>query len=235
MRSIFLDLKTAAGWMLDLLYPPKCMICGDLLGENKKCFCTECLEEYKVLGWMSRGCRIGPHEKRVSGIFSLFEYRDKIKHVIWKFKFQGKTFYSGGLAGLMANELQPYNELIDSIVPVPISKERFRQRGYNQTELIANDLGKLLNIPVDRSSLCKLKNIKKQSSLKGRNRYENVIGAYGVKDIHAISGKRILLIDDVLTTGSTMGECAHLLWNAGAFEVYVCVIAIAQRVSKEYK
>jgi len=113
------------------------------------------------------------------------------------------------------------------IIPVPLHPTRIRERGYNQSELLAKNLGECLNIPMSKKSLLRVRNTKSQTKLTPEQRKENVKGAFMVRDTVDIVNKHILLVDDVATTGATLDECAVALINGGASAVYAVTCAAA--------
>ena len=114
----------------------------------------------------------------------------------------------------------------DIIIPVPIHKQREKQRGYNQSYLIAKELQKnIKEITINNNAIVKIKNIKPQSELSKLQREKNVKDAYKVKNIEKIIGKKILILDDIFTTGSTVGECSKKLIEAGCKTVDILTIA----------
>ena len=113
----------------------------------------------------------------------------------------------------------------DIIIPVPISKKRKKERGYNQSALLAREIAKQLNIGYNDTSLIKIKNITPQSSLKKEDRIKNVQNVYSVINNEKIKNKSILLIDDIYTTGSTVNECSKKLIEYGANRIGILTIA----------
>lgn len=111
------------------------------------------------------------------------------------------------------------------MIPVPIHNDRKRKRGYNQSELIAKEIGKKLDIPVISNCLVKIKNVVPQSTLNKEQRKQNIKGVYQVKKEETIKGKRIVLVDDIFTTGSTLEECSKMLKQAGASKIGIFTIA----------
>ncbi len=111
------------------------------------------------------------------------------------------------------------------IVPVPLHVKRLREREFNQSAIIGSIIGKKFGIPVAATALVRHRNTKPQVELDGKERKENVIGAFSVEDRTAIEGKEIILVDDVYTSGSTINECAKVLKKNGADKVYVVTIA----------
>ena len=116
----------------------------------------------------------------------------------------------------------------DIILIVPISKQRKKSRGYNQSEILAKEIAKILQIKVNSKILIKTKNIIAQSTLKKEQRQKNVIGAYKVKNIEKIRNKKILIFDDIYTTGSTVNECAKVLVQAGISKKNIGILTIAK-------
>lgn len=111
------------------------------------------------------------------------------------------------------------------IIPVPISYKREKERGFNQSYLLAKSLALKLNLPVNKDAIIKVKDNKQQAKLSLRERRNNVIGAYEIVDRAAVKGKKVLVVDDILTTGSTLSEVSRRLKIAGAVAVYGLVIA----------
>ena len=113
----------------------------------------------------------------------------------------------------------------DIIIPVPISKQRTLKRGYNQCELLLKELKKNSDLNINCKILYKVKNIVPQSSLSKENRINNVKNAYIVKNSEIIKDKKVLLVDDIYTTGNTLNECSRMLKLAGAYDVGALTLA----------
>lgn len=154
-------------------------------------------------------------------------YEGVLKAVIHKFKFNGKKRLAGVLGKLMMTYLEksglPLND-IDAIIPVPLSVQRVRERGYNQSLLLAEVISKAANITLDVKSLKKTRDVTPQFELKRSERFLNIKGAFKADIIY---GRKVLLVDDIYTTGATATEAARALKNAGAIEVYVLTPARA--------
>ena len=154
-------------------------------------------------------------------------YKNNILELIHGFKY-GRKMSAGRLLGAMMTEraeglfaIRQY----DVIMPVPLHRRRLRQRGFNQSLVLAREIAVSFDIPVDFVSLKRLKDTDPQTNLGGSERRDNVRGAFAAAD--SVKGKRVLLIDDVLTTGSTVRECAKTLLGRGAREVAVFTAARA--------
>lgn len=116
-------------------------------------------------------------------------------------------------------------ENYDTIIPVPISGKRYKKRGYNQSYLLAKEICKYANLNLESNCLYKIKNNVEQSSLNGFDRQENIKGAYGLRNMQILNNKKILLLDDVYTTGATVNECAMILSRANPSKIGVFTVA----------
>lgn len=161
--------------------------------------------------------------------FFIYKYEGKIRDLILKYKFDDKAYLSEFFAECISNNYEAINFIkkYDIIIPVPLHRKRFRERGYNQTYLIIKKVI-INNKPVDnveKQVLKKSKNLKPQS-LKGVNeRINDIKGAYFVDNKEKILGKNVLLFDDIYTTGATANECKNVLLNAGASQVGILTLA----------
>ena len=117
----------------------------------------------------------------------------------------------------------------DIVIPVPMYRRKKHKRGYNQAELVAIKLADYLEVPVHIDNLVKIRKTRPQSSLKREGRLHNIEGSFQVKDPALVSGKNILLVDDVVTTGTTLNTCAKILYENGASWIFASAIAIAEK------
>jgi ComF family protein len=159
-------------------------------------------------------------------------YDGVIRKAIHNFKFNGKTALAEHLAKIMTNHIQHHLPEIkychaDVIVTVPLSARRLKERGYNQVDLIAEVLAKDLNLPHEKMALKRAKETNAQFNLSRQERRSNIAGAFEVDDIASILGKRILLLDDIYTTGLTINECAKALKQKGAAKIYALTLSRA--------
>jgi ComF family protein len=152
-----------------------------------------------------------------------------VQELIYKLKYGKKVHISRLLMLLTTSHLTPFvaESGAELIVPVPLHRKRLRERGFNQAVLLAEGLAKCWRMPLSRNNLCRIRWTEPQVRLSVSDRAKNVRGAFSVKDPAQFEGKRLILIDDVYTTGSTVTECAKVLGNAGAKEVYVATVARA--------
>ena len=210
--------------VLDLVYPIKCPICDKNFISRSDLVCKSCSSNLKNINFIKD---ITVEGGKLVKCVSPFMYSDdNIKKSIWRFKFRGYKDYSKFFATLICEGLKSKFQDIkfDYVTFVPIGRERQRNRGYNQSECLASDIAFILGISCNET-LIKVKSNHVQHELSLEDRKENVKGVYGVKNPSKIKGKRILLCDDIVTSGSTISECSKVLFDNGANEVYCCSIA----------
>ena len=209
--------------ILDSIYPPVCGICGKL---NQNYLCKKC---QKVLENQSKFVidENQDFNQNFNKHLYIFKYEGIIRSMILNYKFNEKSYlYITFVNFLLKNEkffkiLKSY----DTIIPVPISSERKNERGYNQSELLAKELAKKLNIECVKNCLIKNKNIIEQSKLNKEERQKNIQGVYILKNKEKLINKKLLLIDDIFTTGSTVNECCKILKQANPRKIDVFTIA----------
>lgn len=156
-----------------------------------------------------------------------FLYEGAIRDLIHAFKYNQKIHLRYPLAMLTLqgiSDFQKENEL-DIIIPVPLHRKRLRQRGFNQAVLLGQIMSRVLSLPMLPDAMTRVRYTEPQVELSSSERRLNVKGAFSVKDGSSVAGKRILLLDDVMTTGSTMDECSRELKKAGAANVTAITIA----------
>lgn len=204
-----------------LLYPWKCVFCESVLKDTD--ICRECEEKLPYTVGDSAMQKFPFIDKCVSPLY----YKDKVRASVHRYKFGGCSAYSRRYAALMSDCVE--NNLdcrsIDVISWIPLSKKRLRQRGYDQARLLAEEIAAKTGLPC-RQLLQKVKNNSAQSLTRdAKQRRENVAGVYDLDDGADVSGLRILLVDDVVTTGATMSEAARILRKAGAKSVFGVTLA----------
>lgn len=211
--------------MRGLLFPPKCVLCRRLLGREEQDLCADCRRETQPLP--DKRTRY-PHLAKVTG---LWYYKENVRKSLLLFKFYGHRSYARSYGRLLAQKLREADIPFDVLSWIPISLPRLWKRGYDQSRLLAQALGKELNVtPV--KTLVKFRHVKPQSRYKNApQRRANILGAYRCICPEDIRGKRILLVDDIVTTGATSGECARTLLAAGAKSVSLAVVAAADHTN----
>lgn len=215
-------------WLLDLLYPPKCMFCGRLMDSTDAHSCGKCLQNLPEYDGALRNVEY--FEKTVAPFF----YEDLVRAAVLRYKFHGMQDYAGQFAKWMAVWVKDNLEgEYDLISWVPCSRRRRWTRGFDQSEVLAKALAAELGLkPV--GTLKKIRHNPKQSGTKdAAARKANVLGVYRPINPKKLAGKRILLVDDVLTTGATLSECGKTLRMAGSGDLVAAVIAAVRTNMKE--
>lgn len=233
--------KNAMQKFSDLLYPKgiTCVNCGaELIADTRVDLCAKCTEGLVFNeGRRCPICGIGMHNEadycdnctKYDKYFDLnrspLVYDGVGSDLIKKLKFGGKKYIAAELAKLMADEYYSENIKADVILFVPMTDKEIKERGYNQSELLACEMSARLGLPV-AEKLVKTKDTDRQKKLSAKERRENLKDVFDVVGKEEIKGKNILIIDDVFTTGATVNECARVLKKAGArkvFSVTACI------------
>lgn len=221
------------------LYPPKCAFCGKIVENERFAVCDDCLA---ALPFNLRACSVcgtpldtvygdllclscRKKRRRFKKVYVPLIYKEIVRDGIIGMKFRGKKGRSVTFAAFIFLKLKEENApRPDLITYVPMHFIRLGQRGYNQAYLMAKALGEMMNVPVVKT-LRKIKHTSPQSKLNGRARQENLEGAIKPHQAENFSGKTVLLIDDVTTTGTSLNVCAKELKAAGAKEIYAATVA----------
>ena len=215
----------AGQWILDVLYPPKCAFCGALLDRREEGICHSCRTG---LPWTN-----GTDVKAdfIRSISAPLYYEDSVRRALLHYQFHNARARGRVFGWLVATELQKKDALdFDVVTWVPLSRKREHRRGYDQARIIAEAAAKNLGREAV-GLLRKIRDVPAQSGLMtAEARRANISGCYEVIDPNLIAGKRVLIIDDIVTTGSTLSECARMLLLSGAEEV--CAAAVACRREK---
>ena len=211
---------------LDLLFPPRCPFCRRLLTERHALLCPDC---QRTLPWLE-----GDSARRTGEFFGVcvspLAYRGRVPDSVHRYKFPGTPSYAGAYGLLIAQCVRDNRAApLDLVTWVPLSPKRKRKRGFDQAEALARAAAQELGLPV-RGTLEKFRNNGPQSHLhEASERRANVLGAYRLREGAEPAGLRILLVDDVVTSGATLSECARLLRSAGAAEVLCATLAQARK------
>lgn len=207
--------------LLDLLFPPKCVFCGKVLDDPGEGVCAGCMKE---LPWSDTRPR---KTDFVSRITAPLYYEGPVRDSLLRYKFHAASARGAVYGRLVGRELQRRDALdFDVLTWAPLNKYRRRRRGYDQAQLIAESAASVLGVravPV----LEKIRNAPPQSGLRTEERRRaNVSGCYSVPDPSLVCGKRILIVDDIITTGATVSECARMLMLSGAENVCAASLAV---------
>ena len=214
-------------WLINLLFPPKCVLCRRILQKQETDLCRECRADAPEF---TKSKRRIPFVAQWTGIWY---YSGNVRGSIHRYKFSNARRYAAAYAKLLAVRLQKEEmDSFDILSWIPVSASRKRKRGYDQSQLLAEALGQELGCE-SVAVLKKYRNNPPQSTLTLQaERRANVLGAYRAVDPEFFRGKRVLLLDDIITTGATVSECARVLLTAGAKEVRCAAMAVADHKTK---
>ena len=216
-----MNLLTAA---LDLFFPPKCPFCRRVLKDPRAPLCSQC---QPLLPWLEKkeAFRKVDH---TSGCWSPLVYKDTVRECVHRYKFTPIPAYGKPLGLLVAQCVLDHPEITPDVVTwAPLSRKSLKKRGFDQARLLAEEVGRSLDLPVE-PLLEKTRETQQQSLLETPSqRKANTLGAYRLRGGANVEGKKILLVDDVLTSGATLGACALALKQGGAGEVYCATLAQA--------
>jgi ComF family protein len=233
VAQVLPQLKQLKGVALDFLFPQKCVGCG----EEGNLLCSSCLKKLSWIkppicphcgkpqpgGLLCTGCN--GWQSSIDGIRSPLIFEGLARTSVHQFKYKNLKILAGPLAGLLSAYLVENPLQGDVLVPVPLHPKRLRERGYNQSELLARNLSKLIRLPVINDCLIRQKFVLPQAQTHSvQERRRNVKQAFVCKN-GVLAHKQVLLIDDVSTSGATLDACASALKSAGAITVWGIVLA----------
>ena len=203
--------------MLDIVFPKRlvCLSCGREAEVNEAGFCAECALGVELFN-------SAPPLEGIEGFTAVYVYNEVSSRMVKRLKYQGKRYMAKPLAEKL---VIPEDWQIDAIVPVPLHYKRERERGFNQSELIAKHLAKRLGLKLDTGLLARIKNTKQQAELTVAGRKRNVKDAFCADE--RAEGLNVLLIDDVRTTGATLVSCAEALKRFGCGKVFAATVCFA--------
>jgi ComF family protein len=237
-------------WVVDWLYPPRCRSCsGRIDGRDAEYFCSACREHIQLVahplckvcgrpfpdaGGDDHTCGVcldrPPHFVSARA-WACYPREDEhpLRRVVQKFKYGRKVSLGKPLGQLMARGCEKFLGEVqaDLIVPVPLYPKRLRWRGFNQSVLLARQIARAYQIPLDPFVLVRSKETAAQTRLTEEDRRRNVRGAFALNPGRPVKDKSILLVDDVYTSGATVNECSRALKRGGAKEVFVLTLARA--------
>ena len=209
-----MNLQRIRDEILEFFFPSRCVFCHRWRGKGVR-FCKGCRKALPYAPGPAAEQKIAHMDRCLSPLY----YEGSVRASLLRYKFGGQPSYASVYGDLLADCLAGHPGTWDCIAWVPLSRRRLRHRGYDQAELLARELGSRLGLPVE-SLLRKRRHTRAQSATgDARKRQANIAGAYQVSDPEGVRGRRILLVDDIVTTGSTLSECAKTLRAAGAASV----------------
>ncbi len=205
--------------MLGLLFPRKCILCRRFLEKEETDLCHACRVDAPEYRYGRQRVKL------VSDLTALWIYERQVRQSLHRYKFRNARHYADGYGRLLGMRILRDLPEADILTWVPVSPKRRRHRGYDQVELLCTAVSRELKLPSLRF-LEKIRDNPPNSSLTApEERRANVLGAYRAVNVDALKDKRVLLLDDILTTGATASECARVLLTAGAKEVYFAAVA----------
>ncbi|MBO6132833.1 MAG: ComF family protein [Lachnospiraceae bacterium] len=233
-------MKDLKGSLLDIIYPRRCAVCDLVLPFGQKYICKACKLKLirvkeprcvkcgrpltKIGEEYCKACTKARHEFTCG--LSLFMYNDAMRESIFRFKYGGRQeyaeFYAFAIAKYLKREICGFNA--DAIIPVPLHESRLKERGYNQSELISERLGKLLDIPVQSHLVSRIKNTKPQKKLNSIERRKNLKKAFKYER-NVVQLKSVIVFDDIYTTGSTIDSLSLVLKEAGVKNVFFITLS----------
>lgn len=211
--------------VLNLIYPQTCGICGKI---NHNSLCKKCeieLKKIQDINIISDGEEI--ENKYFNELMYIFKYEGAIRKLILDYKFNEKSYMYLTFVNFLLKNKKIFENIknYDTIIPIPISKKRQQERGYNQSFLVAKEISKKTDLKLMNNCLIKTKNIIEQSKLNREDRIKNIQNVYKIKNEQLIKNKKILLVDDIYTTGSTVNECSKMLRQGNPCKIGVLVLA----------
>jgi len=202
----------------DLLFPPRCVACG----ASGAWLCAACIARVELLAPNPAPVAHQLTLPPLAGVRAAARYREPLRRAIHRYKYEGLYALAPTLGQMLVNNWMTAPWPVDAIVPVPLHRARLKERGYNQSALLARELGRATGIPVVEGVLLRSVRTRPQVELAARERAANVRGAFSCA---GTLYEAVLLVDDVLTTGATLCACAQALRDGGAREVYALTLA----------
>lgn len=244
LDKVIYGVKKISGIAMDVVFPKSCPMCDEVM-ERGRLICKKC--EPKLVYIAEPKCKkcgkqidsdeaeycedCGKTNHYYRKGIAAFQYNDMVSHSIYRFKYHNRRtyaeFYGSAIAAKYREEIERWHA--DVIIPVPIHERKMIKRGYNQAELIAKELGKNLGIKVDGNYLKRVVNTRPQKEMSRSERKKNMEKAFKISN-SVVKYRKIILVDDIYTTGSTVDACAKVLLAAGACEVNCVCLSIGQGI-----
>ena len=234
MHQIIEPVRRFGNSLLDFVYPGVCFHCGKRVSEKDVLICGSCWMKLprNNLHTLTSGDKFLTRKKYFAFAAWRFAFDDAVRELIHLFKFENYPFLHERLGLEMAETVANVEvlEAAHALVPVPLHIARIRERGYNQSLLLARIISEKTGIPL-LNTLERIKNNRPQATIEDKREKErNVIGIFAVKNREDVNGKSVILVDDIFTTGATSNECAKVLKKTGAREVMVLTTAYAGEI-----
>ncbi len=213
--------------LLNLIYPQICLICGHKINDSEMVsICGKCGEKIQI-NPVNENFNQGKENFHFDRALCPARYDEVIKKCVCLFKYGGKIGLARPLGKIMSDFAIKNTDIrnCDLIVPVPLHPARLRQRQFNQSELLALKIAKIINKKVIKGGVRRIRYTSPQTELTGRQRIKNVKEAFTAKNYAGFKDKTVVLVDDVITTGATLSECAKALKKAGAKKIVAFALA----------
>ncbi len=209
---------------VNCIFPNKCILCGKLINiDETNGICEECGKTLPYLNHVVCLSQFGADNG-----FSMLYYTDSVKNLAYRFKYEDDGYCARVLGCKMGLFFLKQNLFsADIIIPIPIHWKRKKTRGFNQSDILAEEFSKICGIPVCPDAVKRIKNTSEQHMLSPSMRAENVKNAFSVTNQEAVKNKTVLLIDDIYTTGSTINECTRTLTEASAKNVRFFTMSVS--------
>jgi ComF family protein len=221
---------------LEIIYPLRCGGCG----ARGFVICPECIEDFRTVEeastcpvcgrWTGKRIMCGECIDKKRGFQEGhygFYFENRLRDALHAFKFERRKDVGKFLISLIREKIAGLSEVVDAIIPVPVTEKRLKERGFNQSFIISEEISKIISRPVLHSTLLKIRETRDQFTLSKDERRKNIKGVFAVKNGTGIGGKRILLVDDLFTTGYTVREASRALFKEKAERVIVFALARA--------
>ena len=224
--------------VLSLLFPTYCCVCGKRLVSTEEHTCVACLAHLpltKFKGEKGNAVERSLWDAQIctehASAFLFYHQHSVYSRIYFSFKYCYHPEVAVDYGRMMAQDLvgTVFFDGIDVIVPVPLSAKRFRKRGYNQSERLAAGVSQITGLPVEQRAVVRVVDNPTQTRLSTAERMENVKGIFQLVNPSCVAGKHVLLVDDVITTGSTLRACAHALLEAGNVKLSVLTLGTSER------
>jgi competence protein ComFC len=211
--------------VLEIVYPVRCGGCD----KKGNVLCKKCIDSFRIVEddltcpvcgrWLGKRAVCGECIQKKRGFqegYYGFYFENRLRDAIHAFKFNGRKDVGKHLVHLIKEKIVSFSDSFDCIIPMPVTERRLKERGFNQSFIIGEEISKITGKPVYHSILYKARDTMDQYSLHRDERRKNIKGAFIVKNGHEIKAKRVLLVDDLFTTGYTAKEASGVLFKAGA-------------------
>ena len=224
--------------IVDFIAPRSCVICGRRLSPNERSLCSVC-----VLHLYRTTFQFTPEDNEMAQLFwgllpvertaalIYYEPRSETAALIYKLKYGHRPDIGEDLGRIMAEEMKPAGFLdgIDILLPIPLSKKRYWQRGYNQSEMLARGMSEVTGLPVITKAVRRTNFRQSQTSLTRKERQENVEGTFVLRHPELLENKHVLLIDDICTTGATLLACSEAIRSVKGIHISILTLGFTKK------